>query len=390
MKKAISLILAVFMLLALSACSSGETDTETTEPSALAGDAVTPDNNKNAGADEQDDNSSTGNAGVYSFETEYDLEACGGGLIVVSKSDGRLFGVLDSKGNVVVELEWDAIRDSLLGDSKIQAVFNSKTSILDKNGNVIIGDKDWVFYANDSYYVCSAGDTVLEDTAARCGATEIFDGNGTLIGSFSVEEPMYITNVSAPTQKTFLFLVCIPVDGGVDIQYVLTDNLGNVIKTYEINDLAPDTAADIPAELLDEEIVANEKYFDASLTGISICDPAAGTSETICTSCDNYEICGDKIFVLNDGIWNMYTLDSTELAERYYNLGSAGDGWLLVENVDGDMALMSPKGNFLTEFGDITQNEYMGLYYSTAERSEDMLCIVTTTDGVNTVHVFTA
>lgn len=52
------------------------------------------------------------------FSTEYDIEDYEGGYIIVSKNDGLLYGVLDSKGNEIIPVEYDNIRFMTASEQK--------------------------------------------------------------------------------------------------------------------------------------------------------------------------------------------------------------------------------------------------------------------------------
>ncbi len=88
------------------------------------------------------------------FTTEYTVEDYCQGCFIVSKNDGLLYGVLDKDGNEMIPVQYDEIKftnkeqvvNGKCEELYIQTVYEKKSNIVDKWGNVLISGGDYLYY----------------------------------------------------------------------------------------------------------------------------------------------------------------------------------------------------------------------------------------------------
>lgn len=423
MKKLILIIVIVLLLCACEKDDSRENEKMLGENET----SVTDDPDNNDTVDDEDkideipDVQGESETEAYGFLTEYEIEEYCGELIVVSKNDGLLYGVLDARtGKEIVPIKYDEIdlkSDSLNEYVYIVTWFEGVKSLFDSNGNDL-GLRcleDEYFFIENSYHdnevyvglICgleiflydSKGESKLYEfnladivgrnisagNSITCISSDCFlykmggiysgviDGRGNIIHSFKGT----ITNAGIISEcasglgygETGSWLLL--VQGDMDYGYYSIDSNGKI------------------AYVADYDVYNQDVYFDGDWVKRSEDGDKYG---------HNYEYFleeGAYIYTSND-TWKL--VDGNKKAiydERYYNMERIGD-WYFLSNEDDDICVVDRKGTVVIDYESGFTYSKGSVYYDGTELDDwdtffydrDTFIIVTKENGMKKVNYF--
>lgn len=138
--------------------------------------------------------------GSILFSTEYDIEDYCQDTFIVSKSDGRLYGVLDMKGKEIIPVKYDNIefmnKDDVMSGSAsnlyIKTTYEGENEVKDTSGKTILnGDISCIKYKFKGYdkdspffIECKAS----SDVYYTGQDLKIYSEDGTLLNEFASED----------------------------------------------------------------------------------------------------------------------------------------------------------------------------------------------------------
>lgn len=75
--------------------------------------------------------------------------------------------------------------------------------------------------------------------------------------------------------------------------------------------------------------------------------------------------------------------------ERYYGIQKLEEGehWWLLENVDGENALLTPNGEIVVDFGNVTKDSFLGKPVLEYVISNEVCCFIIEGETENEVYV---
>ncbi len=222
MKKFISLFSVFLILFSLCACSAN-TDKDNNSPGNTSTNKNTPILDKMKSE--------------YCFTTEYDVEDYCENAVIVSKTDGLLFGLLNDNGKEIIPLKYsflqfinkdDYIR-GICGNAYLLAKYEDTFVILDINGNELLSNKSGFVYVDcylktikekDDPFFAEESDGKYIFYNEKC---EII-GHSSNTGVGGIENQKFISNSSYHALKTSS-------DPFID---VISDYNGNTIKELRL------------------------------------------------------------------------------------------------------------------------------------------------------------
>lgn len=467
MKKALGILLAS-LLVATTACGAQEHEVQTGNPDSGQGTAQS--------------NSSSGNESLSTEPTEppvppaepvsefydkmvtipkeYKIEDYSNGYFIATKSDGRLYGLLDPEGKTVIDFTYDELRfdfDGAKARPFVYAEYDGKYGVVDLNGKVLIkpaykslsifSENDMFFakkeYSDSQvYYLSKEGELIssidpLENlTSYKDAYASSHEDDSILCVALDQADQVYVVLIDLQGKE--IAKVKIPDNIEVDIEHhlmsaskleleqgsfievsihsgtignaadskktIVLDYSGNVYPELSVTMFSSqilegldhivyaavaDNGVLVPkfvntktrnilpgssdfeymsfGTFKDKQAFAVTRNHNDGLFYLTIINDKAEIIKEI-TSLDRRFggeipiIIKDKAFYFSNDTWKMISLDKLEPnQERYYGIQKLKEGkhWWLLENADGENALVSSNGEIVVDFGNITKDSFL-------------------------------
>lgn len=434
MKKHICTLISILLILSISGCSNNN-DTNNYVNS----------NSYDVNSENQTKNT---NNKEINFTTPYDITECYLGYFIATTNDGRLYGMLDSNGNIVIDFTYDKLTfgaDILKRrENIIYATTESGTGTIDFNENILIPFefdeiKEYSKYC-DYTFAKSKGDTYLisEDYTKSKIDIPLVRNDLLFINALSdnyfsaaissTETAIY--NLSCEQIATYILPFCKRVsenyiciqetinnEGTFSSKLSFFDTNFNLCSTIENSDLNYNSMAISDyasnetgiAELTDGkkvlvdfstgEIITsayknigkfyNEKAFAIdSNSSLSIIDYTGKTITSYNDIQGAFKLTSGVAITSNSDTYRLYNRDGQDIFnERFYSYDLT-DEYLLIENLDGNYALINKHGNIAFDFGTITESTIYGYTKSNEFFNDDMYCAVIDNGESNTVYAY--
>ncbi|MCD8025688.1 MAG: WG repeat-containing protein [Clostridiales bacterium] len=440
MKRVISIILCLILFgTAACGCSGGS--------SSLSADGSAADSSDNAAELQTSSEESDNTQSEIGFTTPYEIIECLSGYFIATSNDGKLYGMLDSNGNTVIDFEYDELSFGSQDKAEyVSAYLEGKYGTLDLNGNVMVPLEyaqalDFESYLNytdavkdgDNYIVSKDGSTVITPAldsnylnvlSDNCYYATKLEDTGSIGGFYDMEGNLLLGDVREYRPKS--------VDGNYILWGEYTwDTSGRIASTQielydasmnyiaDIGEVGGIIAATLSANLTvvtnDVGLFKGSTYYLINCSDGSVCSDSYEDAEVYDEkvygySTDGGNLCmvdsdgtvlktyesGMKIIARNiikktsGDTTRLYDVEGNELFdERFYDVEDFNNGCVMVENVDNNYALISPDGDVLVDFGSFTEDSIYGNAIKTQLFANDMYCAVTSnSNSENEVHAF--
>lgn len=429
---------------------------------------------------------------MVTIPKEYKIEDYSNRYFIATKSDGRLYGLLDPEGKTVIDFTYDELQFDFDGAEAcpfVYATYDGTYGVVDLNGKVLIEpeykslslfpESDTFFAEKKSsspqiYYLSKEGKLIYstesfdplkslsaykdayvssyEENCIRCVVLDQTDqvyvvlldlqgkeivkiktpyhkiksDNGSMListeklkleqGTF-IEVTKHPSTVANPNDKKET--IVLDYSGNIHPELIVSydswqpleglDHTGYIIAT-EGRRLVPyffntKTQSIIPGNP-DIEYISFGTFKEGQAFVVT-CDHSDGLiylaiindkAEIIkeITSLDRRFggeipiIIKDKAFYFSNDTWKMISLDKLEPnQERYYGIQKLKEGehWWLLENVDGENALVSPNGEIVVDFGKVTRDSFLGKPVLEHVFSDEACCFIIEGETENEVYV---
>lgn len=377
-----------------------------------------------------------------SFTTEYTIVDQRDGYFIVSKLQGTLYGLLDSRGKEVLELEYDKIT---FPESE-----NAQAVIVELEGKYgLYGYEGQEILPIEYEMITNSGSNSTRYLVQKEGRQSVVGLDGTvekelsrryieLVGNaflsegyvyytldekrLSVEIPISYTTVSTAELEGVNDIICVgkpqlqlmDLDGniiasvsegiklkglGSEKVFALSDspydedgfNLPHRIFTLDTQSISEKVYGQI-VKVDEETILANVLY--ASMSSIEDVDEidVFNTNGQLEKTIEMGGRIVDTVIVSTSGkASRIYDKQGNQLTdERYLSVDMAARGFLIVQNLDGEYGIMDDKtGEMRIPFGGLDdEKSYGGKEWKNIYSFDDTLCIVTETGSGSMVSMF--
>lgn len=432
---------------------------------------------------------------VVTIPKEYTVEAYSNGYFIATKSDGRLYGLLDSQGKTVIDFTYDELTFDRNGAEKcpfVYADYDGKSGVVDLSGKVLINleyerldrffDKNVISaekqtpgagvdfltkkgeiigtfdpantlpnsqicrlssHTDDSFCCVSLEpsgevDAVLFDWEGKELARVktpyqaiTVEGKGTIIDLISAQKldleqgPFIKVENKSPTlglpgnsqeslvldfagnshPELTLNLFSTSSDlaesgqiafATVGLDGVLVNRFINP-KTQEILPMDPSIEYQNYGKFQDGKAFATIQNKDDGLFHLVLINEKAepikelfSFDPTWVSGSEHPKFIGDKALCFSNDTWKMISLDESYKNDmRYYRINKLGinEDWWLLENADGENALLSPNGEIVVDFGNITNDSFLGKPVLEHVISDEACCFIIEGETENEVYV---
>lgn len=412
MKKIIMTVaLILSMCISLFACGNKEEkqDNNLNAPNAAtsSGEENYSDDDIN-GAEERDISSN------LEFETEYKVEEYKKGMLIVSKSDGLLFGVVNSKNEEIIPVQYDKISfleskfTDKLNKQFVLAKYENQYSVFNQLGEKIIDSVNGEVEIVD--YVHYDASTKVKFALVQYGRFILFDENGEKIVETDIDKFARCSPISKEwISDKYFILSGISYEGGMGVtqaQFIasMCDYVGNILENQDgyyvrsYKKLDTDNQYYLFVEDYNnaggglKKVKINEDGRWGKISESNESELEQGTMHA--------DIClGDeeqyRLFVSN-GTWKYVdSNDSPVFDERYFSMQEINDAYFL-SNEDKEICVLTKNGAKVLDYGRLFKSSEEGMYEFDGSRinednifaDEKSLCIVTSSENGERVYFF--
>ncbi|WP_050696856.1 WG repeat-containing protein [Anaeromassilibacillus senegalensis] len=479
MKKVLGILLAA-LLVATTACGAQEIEVQTGNPDSGQGTAQS---DLSSGGEP----SSTEPMGspippaepvsefydkMVTIPKEYHIEDYSNGYFIVTKSDGRLYGLLDPEGKTVIDFTYDELKFDRAGAETcpfVHATYDGKSSVVDLNGKVLIEPE-----YNSLIYDLDRG-TFSGIKSDEISTIYFISKEGKIINTVDPTEALSVYKDAYVSSSGKNFFCCVVLDSADQVYIVLLDLQGkefakvkapyNQIRNEStgfqlinasVLNLQGETYLKIESYLkkVDEqentglqtktgihtildlsgnshpelvEQIKSQKPFpktDPSITYRQFSDFKDGkalvtffkedtdTDPTMYLAVINEkgeiieeiasfdlifispseqpQFIGNKALYYSNDTWKIASTEAPyKNSERYYGIQKLEEGehWWLLENVDGENALLTPNGEIVVDFGNVTKDSFLGKPVLEYVISNEVCCFIIEGETENEVYV---
>lgn len=438
MKKHICTLISVLLSISICGCSHNNTN--------ISNSNISLEQNKDFNSNSKQEESI---GKLITFTTPYDITECYLGNFIATTNDGRLYGMLDSNGNVVIDFTYDNLtfstQDSgIRRENIIYATTEYGKGIIDFKGNTLVPfEFDWIqgydkysnytfAKINNSTYIISdnykkseiniSPDSSIRQLGSNCFLVSksiyehsIYNMNGEVITTITNAQglPLYIKQVSEdyicvqnPTVK----------DGIYSANISFYDNNFDLCSTIENNELHPTEFAiseyvsekiGVGKLLYDEKVLVDYstgkiitqeyknigKFYDGKAFAIDknsslyVID-SNGIVTNDYSHIEAFKTTSNVAVSSNSGTYRLYNKKGNDIFnERFYSVDSTNE-YLLVENLDGKYAFINGYGDIIFDFGTITDSTINGFTKSKEFFEDDMYCAIVDKGETYSVYAY--
>lgn len=435
MKRFLICVLAVLSVSISSGCGGNTDDTSNTENTV-----------KNVETKTNNENNEENKIDKLSFVTEYKIEDAKDGYFIVSKLDGKLYGLIDSKGKEVIPLEYDNI--NFPESKKANAVIvktEGKMGLYDYKGKEILPleyEEILNHGANSNLYLVQKKsvqslvdltgkerkrlsgnyDAVINNTFLVIGLNSYVNNEYRCSSAYNFDEQLLYDTIHETAE--YNEIICLNnVDGFMKLldyesktpHSCLMNGLGEIIFTssqidqsyWDIHSLQNNNLFSVLGSQQYMYNVSTGKFSETAYKGIVSADDNTIIASRIDNNADVYDSNGNlKMTIELDAesliIGNNSSMIIAEYGDTYRIYNDKGNqvsderfldaefdkGFLILQNLDGKYGLMDNEGNMRIPFGEMGENSYNGKKWDETYVFGDTFCIVTENDDGSTVWMF--
>lgn len=400
MKKLASLIMILTVVMSSFGCSKQPTSQNNSEPNSII----------NENTESTPNNVEIQNTKYITFSTNYEIIECYMGYFIATTNDGRLYGVLDSKGNTVIDFIYDSLtfgsNETNRRENVIYASTEDGKGIIDFKGNIIIPmeydeiqqyekfcDYTFASKSNNIYLLSKNHESTIIDITAPGGLRgfRALGNNYFVVVTGVVDRVIYnlkAEKIHSFENKPVLYdrvsekYVCFS-------EFYLENNKEYSITTIFDNDynlcckineiyLRGDLISYVSEETGIIELENGEKALIEYATGniTKDFDPNIINDKTISvkSKSDTYRV---------------YDSNGNDLFnERFYNAKEFNNEYVLLENLDGQEALINMYGEVMYDFGTISENTIFEYVKEEEFFNKDMYCAIVNNGNNYTVYAY--
>lgn len=344
------------------------------------------------------------------FSTEYEIVECCMGYFIATSNEGRLYGLLDSNGDIVIDFIYDNLTFGVnVRENVIYAKSEEGKGIIDFKGDIIIAleydeIKEYEEFCNYTF-AKKSGDIylLLENLEERILEIEVVRndmgfiyplGDSYFLARNSPDgnicDTIYDLDGQILLSHTGLPLMCDRVNKryvAINEEYwenktpyaklSFYDNDFNLCSTVDTESYI-DFVENVSDETGIAELRDGEKVLVEYATGnvIKDFDPNINSDDSISVQhkSDTYRV---------------YDSNGNDLFnERFYDVEELTNKYILLENLTGQKALINRYGEVMYDFGSITEDSIYGYVKEAEFLNEDMYCAVVGSDGNYTVYAY--
>lgn len=384
------------------------------------------------------------------FSTDYKVKDAKDGYFIVSKLDEKLYGLLDPTGDEVLPLEYDSI--SFPESEKAQAVIvksEGKMGLYDYDGNEILPleYEDISNYGDNSdyYLVEKSGiqslmelsgkiyktlngnyDAVFNNTFLVSGLKSVYTGNEySCSAAYDLDEQLLYECRLEKDQKTEYSDIKYlnSVNGLIKLQVLSTspphsslmDSSGNILLTssyidpsyWDIKSLQDDnlfiiTGSDMYLYNLSTGTISEQPYHNivraddntiiASRTdnNIDIYNLNGEIERTLELGAESLMISENSTLIIVEygNTYRIYNDEGNQISDERFLDAEFIEGFLMVQNLDGEYGLMDDNGDMRIPFGEMGNESYGGKEWDETYVFDDTFCIVTEDSNGCNVRMF--
>ncbi len=400
MNKFISLIITLAIIVPSYGCSNQPTSQNNTEPNSII----------NENTESTPNNVEIQNTKHITFSTNYEIVECYMGYFIATTNDGRLYGVLDSNGNVAIDFIYDSLtfgsNKSQRRENVIYASTENGKGIIDFKGNILVPmeyneiqqyekfcDYTFASKSNNVYLISKNYESTIMNITAPGGLKGFRTlGDNYFVVVTGVAERI-IYNLNA--EKIYSYDNKLVLNDRVSEKYVCFSEFYSENNTeYSITTIF-DNDYNLCSTINEIYLRADSISYVSEETGIV--ETQNGEKVLIEYASGNItkdfdpNIINDKTISVEhkSDTYRVYDSDGNDLFnERFYNAKEFSNEYVLLENLDGKEALINMYGEVMYDFGTITENSIFDYVKEQEFFNKEMYCAVVNNGNNYTVYAY--
>lgn len=386
------------------------------------------------------------------FSTEYTIENAKDGYFIVSKLDGALYGVLDSKGNEVLPLEYDRMVFPESRDAgAVIAEMEGNKGILDYKGNEVlslefeeiansgVNSTRYLVQKDGVQSIVNLEGTLVQELKGQYTSlvanSFLLEGREPITELFSLDEEVIFSEDDTKSDGSYAYIldyvndsvgICqftrsmdlLGSDGEEILSYPYANNdgaegygmmgdqgSGNLISIQYFPDglsmQSKYRLINIEQKSISEtvyiQIAGNSQCIFALYTDdtansekIDVYDAEGQITQTLDLEAESVEIHLDNPLIIakNGETYRIYDQEGNDISGDRYLSAEPFADALMLQNLDGEYGLMGSSGEMLIEFGAMGEESYNGLKWKETYSFGDTFCIVTEGSSGSNVWLF--